>query len=59
MTYEFLVLVFLKHLFLIGDPTRNTLLEHREKLDYFRLVGLGNNAADQTKNGECAGFLFY
>ena len=57
-TYEFLVLVFLKHLFLVGNPTRNTLLKHREKMDYFRFVGLGDSAADRTKDGECAGFLF-
>jgi hypothetical protein len=59
ITYEFLVLILLKHLLLIGDPTRNPLLEHREKLDYFRFVGLGDNAADRTKNGECASFLFH
>jgi len=30
-TYEFLVLVLLKHLLLIGDPTRDPSLELREK----------------------------
>jgi len=51
-TYEFLVLVLLKRLLLIGDPTRDPSLELREKLDYFRFVRLGDNAADRTKNGE-------
>jgi len=51
-TYEFLVLVLLKRLLLISDPTRDPSLELREKLDYFRFVRLGDNAADRMKNGE-------